>query len=385
LNARALRTLTAAPALASLTRLELGCAGTAFTPPPATDGNRAARLLAESPHLAGLRVLGLRNSGLREEGLEALASAGALRLSALDVGHNWRLGSPALQILAGSENFAELTALDLTSVRVGYTGVHDLLTSPNLARLSALYLHQSDLNPTDLRILAASPRVAGLTALGLGAAPLGDGFAPLLRALATGRLTELSLPGAALGPASVRALADWPGLGRLTTLDLSACGLDAARLGVLLASPHWGRLTVLRLANNPLGDAGARLLAEAARALGRLRCLELNNCGLGEEGVRALAHGPALRRLERLVLGEYRYGEGLLRAVAESSALARLRTLDLHQRPDEGETRLLLESPGLPALIRLQWNGEDVGEVCWELRIRRVGPLPLPPAPEEAP
>jgi uncharacterized protein (TIGR02996 family) len=369
LNARALRALTGSPLRQALRHLELG----EQTMAPRLDGNRALRLLAGSPHLAGLTGFKMPATNATDEALEALAGSPHLtHLADLDLSHSWRLSSDGVQALANSENFARLGRLDLSGMRLGYTGVHDLTASPHLANLHALYLHDTDLNQADLRILRAAPRLAELTALGLGSNPLTAwDLAELLRALQGGRLADLALPRVALGRSAWQALADWPGLARLTHLDLSETGLDLAGLQVLLASPHWQRLTTLRLARNSLGDDGARLLAESP-ALTRLAALDLTDCDLGADGLAALASSPHLRRLEELRLGSHAWGEEIT-DVLLSADWPRLWTLDLGRRglpPDV--IRRLMEAPGLPCLTRLEVAFPHQ-ELIWSLLRARHG------------
>ncbi|KXZ46392.1 hypothetical protein GPECTOR_44g68 [Gonium pectorale] len=141
-------------------------------------------------------------------------------------------------------------------------------------------------------------------------------------------VSELLLAGNALGDAAFRPLGARlasPACASLRQLDLGSNGLTAAsvelllplmkdemagmskaqrlRRGLLDGRPPHGVLTRLVLDANPIGDAGAELLCEAAASdYTQLAELRLSRCGLGERGGaaagRLLENSSAIRILD---------------------------------------------------------------------------------------
>jgi uncharacterized protein (TIGR02996 family) len=87
----------------------------------------------------------------------------------------------------------------------------------------------------------------------------------------------------------------------LEVLGLEQCGLGVKATAVFAkADPErLPKLFALELANNGLGDAGAKLLA-AAPILRQIRWLDLSNNNIGDAGARAIAESPYLERIEYL-------------------------------------------------------------------------------------
>ena len=92
----------------------------------------------------------------------------------------------------------------------------------------------------------------------------------------------------------------------------------------------FARLRSLTLADNPLGDEGAKRLARLLRDTRALRELRLGQTGLGDAGVEALA--PACRLLELLHVQENQITSAGLRTLADA-AMPRLRSLALVENP----------------------------------------------------
>ena len=66
-----------------------------------------------------------------------------------------------------------------------------------------------------------------------------------------------------------------------------------------MAAPS--RLETLWLYGNPVGDAGAWLLASSETVMSRLREVNLAGCGLSDHGARAFLVSPWSEGLERLI------------------------------------------------------------------------------------
>lgn len=113
-------------------------------------------------------------------------------------------------------------------------------------------------------------------------------------------------------------------------------------LAPFLQSPWLARLRHLDLSNNPIRDAGARLIAGCPHLSG-LVSLNLSSAAIGNAGAQALAKTTALSGLRELYLCDNRIGASGVRAVAESPLAARLQILHLRFNDFGLESRRLLE------------------------------------------
>jgi uncharacterized protein (TIGR02996 family) len=297
-----------------------------------------ARLLAESPRLAQVESLDLRNNDHFPEDVAVLAGSPHLgKLRALRLGSvSWfnpqgefvedgiGLLPPALAPLVG-----RLELLDAGSCGVQPGGLGHLGEVKRTVPLRALLLERSilgafyydnmeaframargpllgDLHMLDMsscyldldraRALAASPNLAGLVDLRLNNNPLGPrGLEALTSSKHLARLRALAVAGSmgfwreegySLGDAGVRHLARATGLPSLARLDLRANGIEADGVKALAGSPLAERLVALDLANNDLGDAGAKALLSADWP--RLAHLDVRGNGLSARAQKAL-------------------------------------------------------------------------------------------------
>jgi len=155
----------AAPALGSLTRLEVGQSGL---------GDAGARAVAASPALAGLRSLELYHNEIGPEGALALgASLHLRRLRRLRLAWN-PLGSGGLACLLDAKDPPPLAWLDLSHVRLGPGGVRPLVEHGGRLPLTRLNLGMNSLTDDDAIALARSPLFGRLTKLDLCGNPIGE-------------------------------------------------------------------------------------------------------------------------------------------------------------------------------------------------------------------
>jgi uncharacterized protein (TIGR02996 family) len=266
-------------------------------------GDRLARALAASPHLAALEVLDLGRNRLTDAGAEALAAAGD------------RLGG--------------LTTLVLRENSVGESGARALAHAPGLGRLAALDLAINAVGAGGAEALAGSPRLS-LRDLDLALNRVGDeGVARLARAL----------------PAAL------PGRPRWRRLSLGDNEVTTVSLPALVESAGVAGVDYLDLSDNEFGDAGARFLAAGPNLAG-LRGLELRRCGLGDEGVEALAASPHFAGLRLLDLRQNSFGDRGLRALIDSDRLPRLSALLLSRELSKQQRDHLLKKYG----PQLRWR-----------------------------
>lgn len=293
-------------------------------------GDAGAELLAALP----LRALRLGSNQVGPEGAEALASCRTLEL--LDLSHN-PLGDDGARALGRTESLVHLA---LRQCDVGTVGAKGLARANTL---EVLELPQNPLEDAGLRYLSALP----LAALAVERCELTD-----LRPLWRLPLRSLDVSGNAVGharvPGSMRRLQvlrmDRCGVADVTPLEglselheLRIEGSQLGEVGALRALP----LRVLSLSGQPIGDAGAEVLAEVeslerlylddasvgcagARALAGLpwlQVLHLAGNAVDDRGIEALAGAP---RLERLVLDRNPLSDDAAAVLAGAGGLKRL-------------------------------------------------------------
>ena len=100
-------------------------------------GNEGAILLADCPHVAGLRTLRLGENALDDQAVEALTDSPYLsNLTSLALSNNL-IGDLGARLLATCASFPHLAALDLSANQIGDAGAEALALSPHL-RLARL-------------------------------------------------------------------------------------------------------------------------------------------------------------------------------------------------------------------------------------------------------
>jgi uncharacterized protein (TIGR02996 family) len=110
--------------------------------------------LANSPHLAKVRVLCLAQQNLNDESIETLMA---------------------------SKHLGSLEVLDLSHNQIGDPGAGQLAEAAGLPRLDTLDLAHNQIGPEGARALAESESLRGLTFLDLTGNPIGQGRALLQR------------------------------------------------------------------------------------------------------------------------------------------------------------------------------------------------------------
>lgn len=114
----------------------------------------------------------------------------------------------------------------------------------------------------------------------------------------TSKLRRLVLSACRIEPDNAKLLFESPHLRAVRELDLHDNRIDATGLQALTARPATFRRLVL--AGNPLGDAGATVLAEARELA--VEELDLSECGIDQAGARALSKAPWSDGIVKLVM-----------------------------------------------------------------------------------
>lgn len=157
-----------------------------------------------------------------------------------------------------------------------------------------------------------------------------DGAARVLEALGGSGIRAILFGTGAIGNTGAQAVADT--LDRGVALETVYLGCNKITdVGPLAEAVERSRVDALWLKRNPLGESGARRLADVL-ARGGPRVLDVYNCELGDAGVAAIAEAlasPACR-VEHVYLGGNAAGPAAAEAVgALLATTTRLRSLQL--------------------------------------------------------
>jgi uncharacterized protein (TIGR02996 family) len=319
------------------------------------DDATAARAVATSKHLTGLRWLRLDIS-LETKELKLLAKAAhleSLESFTLDC------SEPAhLKLLGSARWFRNLRHLRFwMNDRDALKALADLPTMPNVVSLAV----RGTVTPTAIAVrrFAGSESFPRLARLEINNSEFTPAHVALLAAGAW-PLRHLKLEEVPVQKAGAEALAEAPFAETLRVLDLPECGITAGGVQALAGSAKLAGLRHLNLTGNPVGTGGLLALARS-KYLRELRSLALNRCNntkapldaaalvdflsalempelrhlklerlpVAVRGARALAAGASFAKLTRLVLEECGLREKGARAVVEGSVFADLATLEM--------------------------------------------------------
>jgi uncharacterized protein (TIGR02996 family) len=280
---------------------------------------RAARALAESPHLSHLDELEVQCQELTEAGLRALLQAPLA---------------------------ARLRRLRLGSSRFDPAALHALAAAPALAGLVELAVHANNLAAAEVQALAMSECLTGLRKLDLSHNHIGaDGVGALASGPLVTRLEELTLAGNWFSDEGAAALAGSARTPQLTRLDLGYNRIHAAGVEALALSSSLAGVKVLNLRGNVTGN-----------------------------GLAGLARSPNAEQIRVLLLHFNGISDGGVQAVAESGHLRELVWLDLNaNRITSSGARALVRSAGLHGLARLELERNDIGPKEQQELLARFG------------
>jgi hypothetical protein len=133
-----------------------------------------------------------------------------------------------------------------------------------------------------------------------------DMLAALLADPAWGHPVEILLEGNPIGDAGAAILAAWEGFAQAERVNLADTGIGPSGLAALLASA--ARPTELHLDENPLGDEGVELLSRSP-FVERVHYLGLSCTGLDIASVLAMTQSSHLRSVETLDLAQTQLSE----------------------------------------------------------------------------
>jgi len=154
----------------------------------------------------------------------------------------------------------------------------------------------------------------------------------------------------------------------LRTLGLRGCGLDEEGVLALMAaiSDNGSSMEGLYLADNHIGKAGAKAVAEAISRCPKLEKLDLGDNSIGANGAKALVESlTCCPNLNTLYLRNNSIGEAGAKAVAEAiSRCPNLKVLDLGENSigDAGVKAVAESITRCPKLKDLHINNNSIGD-----------------------
>lgn len=150
--------------------------------------------------------------------------------------------------------------------------------------------------------------------------------------------------------------------GPLERLSFAVMGITADHVRRLFTGPAASALTEFHLRNEPLGEGGAKALADGIPET--LRDLTLAGVGIQANGLEALARCDRLTELRRLNLSTNPLTPRATRVLSLSHALAGLRSLDLsHCRIGDKGVRHIVASKFWSNLVELDLRFNPISAV----------------------
>ena len=306
--------------------------------------------------------------------------SGLTKVTRLDLDEN-EISDKGIQALADSPHVTKVESLSLQENGFGDAGAEAIFTSLPLAGVKQLDLSENEITDKGLICLAESPGMARYHSISLrGNGITDEGAMPLANSLQLAECRSLEV-GGKLGPHGIRilagssklqevqtlALADNPigdegakaiatgNFPELVDLFLNDCQIGAGGVAALMNAPFVGNLLRLSLSDNPISNAGAKAIAGGK--LRKLAALDLWDADIGDEGAMALADAKYFSSLQDLQLV---FNPGITRRGARSFARAtypELTTLWLPEAEDENELE------GRECMLREHFGSHiDLGE-----------------------
>ena len=354
-----------------------------------------ARKLAACAHLAKVTSLDLTGGRIGEKGARALAESPHVRqLTSLSISQ-CHAKDAVLIALSRSSALTSLRTLDLEWNEFGARGWKALTSTAALPALVDLRARCNDLGPKGWTTLLASPLMERLEAVDLSETRPGRLGLDALFSSSPPRLRRLKIVEVELDGRGIKRLLEWPTRVALTALDVGHNVVTAEVAAKLFRAP-WPVLEELGLRATCIGvqikpELAPRLDAFEAlahpKAFPALRSLDLSATDLSPDAARVLARAPCMALLEALNLAEMPVDESLEILLA-SPRLGRLARLDVRgtNLSDRGALALA-RSKNLGALVHVDamQNPRIGAEGHRALRARFGKGLLLPPKPTPQP
>lgn len=232
-------------------------------------GNGGLNVLLRSPFLTAVESLDLSFNGLCDAGVRLLARATTLpKLRELYLNLNGQVSGLGVATLAESPYLAGLRVLDISGNDVGDAGAKALAESRYLTKLHTVRLFANHVGDAGVAALVRGPLIERMLRqspeLDLRQNAIGPaGARELAAAPALARLTALDLSGNYIGDDGLAAVAGSPHLTRLRRLSVRQNRITDRGAGELARSPLMPRLRFLDAASNQLTARGVERLYTA--------------------------------------------------------------------------------------------------------------------------
>lgn len=176
------------------------------------------------------------------------------------------------------------------------------------------------------------------------------------------QLQELTVAGAYVNVAALRALAFSTNFTRLTRLTLHENSLDDESLKAVALAKNWTNLRALSISRNRFVTIDGVGAIATSPFLTRLESLEIREARAGNGAAAFLAFSPNLRTLNSLHLaGSLDGGAEAAAPLADSTHLPNLRSLSLEgNNLHDAGVAALARSPHFPALRFLDLAGNEI-------------------------
>lgn len=260
------------------------------------------------------------------------------RLTGLSV-YAQHLGEPLARTIAESLQSSRLTLLHLGRNEIGSAGFERLMMSPHCATIENLDLSDNELDESTRLITLPE----GLRQLELHGNVVSPGqIETMLESTDRVQFDYLGLSRNRISGTRLATMHHPARLLEVGRLDLAENGLNAEDIHEIIGDTEPASIRELNLNGNPLGEAGARSLAESS-ALRRLQVLRLSNTQLTDAGLRAIVESSYLSQLLALDVSNNPLGDDGLQTLLESPMAYHLRQLVFPGIGISFRTRLALE------------------------------------------
>ncbi len=268
------------------------------------DANDFALVLADAPHLTGLRELDLSETYISAGAAESLFQAKHLHtLRRLHVRGSGDWTADTVRVLTAG-GFTNLTSLLLAHCQLDDDAAETLANCPDLANVRSLDLAHNRIGGRGATALLCSPHLANVAYLGLDGNPCTVVDADRLAATPPAALRLLNCHGCRFRAADVRALVQSPRLRTLWYLDFDDNNLGVSGVRALIRGFGNWCPPILWLIRNRIDDRCVQLLANWKTASGLSALHVKYNPLVTDAGIRALLDSPNLTNLDALGVPE---------------------------------------------------------------------------------
>lgn len=264
-------------------------------------------IFIKAPFFKNLRHLNLESSCHFDHFIQKLEAAlEPNQLESLGAGL-CRLNANAMEVMAGSAKFANLSYLSAWNNNIGDEGIIALSQSPYIKQLRYLNIGGNIVSDAAYKAMTASDNFQHLELLWIWSSTVKSNTLKDFFANANmPSLKKLNLNNNKVSTRNLLQLADSPIAPNLEELHLYGTNLTDRHIEHLLRRDSLQSLQYLDVSSNQLTDEGLEMLAEAS-CLTSLQHLQLNSNTYTLRGIDALAQSPHLHALKHVECSNEHY------------------------------------------------------------------------------